>query len=660
MTDLELISIDQMNETSHRPRFGSHGNVAGSFSQECFLYSVLFSPFFTSYTGAKDVQSTVHEAQRQIKVLNENGNRFEIEFARLRKTATEELLQCVANEIDPLKAMCHKAEKLLESMQGTQMRFIVSELLSPSIDEALQQIISTNISELLSASNSHFIITENALQTEIDKKVYCEYFSSSIIVPRLFFIYFGFLAAKNMLKQIGDDLFVVAETISTQIRQINFDELYNKISKVSDTKQSPVMKYVHYSWYASLALTSVFVLIAFCFLIGLFYGVCGRRPTFYNDDCCVRSTGGRFYSCGIWLTVLMFTVLAIITAVLLFVFGNSSNLICQPLRDPLSRPDLMSSANGFNVCMKTFIRFLKLLERYMEMWRGNERKLNDLNVLFDQRTPADVIRACQRNETFYEIFELDKKYHLNQLKEFEKESYIQLEKFLRHTLDDLPTINPVNAIISKQDLDRLESLGSINISQLSQEGIDRVKSTITELDLLYKSKLFENNSDNSSGRPKAVTSVDMISYRLKDMQIPVSSLLGKLQHAQALLSDDIKQHFKHASKDELDSIADSVNQYIYHVKFQMQHEVSSCTPIAELSTSFTSALCSHTIDPLNGAWMSMLVCLLCLVPIVIFSTTLVNLYENMHSFPKYIVEPPQEHHQMSSFITDTYDTRQKP
>ncbi|KIH43291.1 hypothetical protein ANCDUO_26706 [Ancylostoma duodenale] len=50
------------------------------------------------------------------------------------------------------------------------------------------------------------------------------------------------------------------------------------------------------SRWISLALVSVFMLISLCFLLGLFYGICGRRPTFYNDDCCVRSTGGKFYS----------------------------------------------------------------------------------------------------------------------------------------------------------------------------------------------------------------------------------------------------------------------------------------------------------------------------------------------------------------------------
>ncbi|VDP34209.1 unnamed protein product [Heligmosomoides polygyrus] len=107
----------------------------------------------------------------------------------------------------------------------------------------------------------------------------------------------------------------------------------------------------------------------------------------------------------------------------------------------------------------------------------------------------------------------------------------------------------------------------------------------------------------------------------------------------------------------------------------MEHEVSSCVPIRAIASSSTAAFCDHTIDPLasclldsdasidiaeNGAWMSMLISLLCLIPMLFFATLLVNLYNKMHSFPKYVVEAPPDHNQMSSFITDIYDTRQKP
>lgn len=49
-----------------------------------------------------------------------------------------------------------------------------------------------------------------------------------------------------MLKQIGDDLFLVAETISTQLRKVTFEALYSTVSYVSDPKKTPTLKYMQY------------------------------------------------------------------------------------------------------------------------------------------------------------------------------------------------------------------------------------------------------------------------------------------------------------------------------------------------------------------------------------------------------------------------------
>ena len=145
----------------------------------------------------------------------------------------------------------------------------------------------------------------------------------------------------DAIKQIGDKLFSIAADISTQIRQVNFDVLYEPMSRLREEK-SIYQKYAKYSWYASLIIAALFAFIALTFLFGLFYGCCGRRPTYYHDDCCVRSTGSRFFYCGIWMSLTLFAVLSITTAALMLVGANISNLVCHPLEDPLSRPDILS------------------------------------------------------------------------------------------------------------------------------------------------------------------------------------------------------------------------------------------------------------------------------------------------------------------------------
>ncbi|KAK6766746.1 hypothetical protein RB195_026180 [Necator americanus] len=597
--------------------------------------------------SAGEIHQSLLETNIQFKQLIIDYSQFEVEYSRMRQTLTDELQQCIRDETDSVKALCHKAEKVLEELVPVRLR-ITSNTFSEDVDTALEVVTAANIPQLLSETVDRFTAMQRRLQMEIDKKIH---------------------SSQTVLKQIADSLFVVAEKVSTQIRQVNFDTLYDVVAHASDPKDNPAVKYIHYSRWVSLAIVSVFMLIALCFLLGLFYGICGRRPTFYNDDCCVRSTGGKFYSCGIWMTVVTFTILSAITALLFFVVGNTSDIVCGTLRDPLSRPDI-----------------IELGERYVEIIRSRKKSTDDLLSLLGNVPLVDLIRACQRNETLYDVFELDKLYHLKRLKVIEKSEYEQLEGLLQLTFADLPPFESFNNTISTVSFDRLQQLAAIEIPEISRAVVSDIEAAIKALDISAKAKTFENTIDSNWIRPKVVSSMmeqiekidielarplrlrlgniaknlTLINERLTGMKIPVNSLLGKLQHSQALLSEDLRDSLQKAAKQQLHDIVANVDVYVDHVKYEMQHEVSSCTPVMEIFSSSTEAVCDQTIDPMNGAWMSMLVSLLCLLPILIVSTSLVNLYDKMHSYPKYVVETPQEHHQMSSFITDIYETRQKP
>ncbi|WKY16751.1 hypothetical protein Q1695_001401 [Nippostrongylus brasiliensis] len=575
---------------------------------------------------ARDIHEYVKDVRQSIRGIMDDHTALEVEYRRLEQTLGEELRLCLQNEVESMKTLCNRASKALESMAPPPLGDDFKNLVSTAVDDKLRQVIDANIPQLLGNTVQQFSMIEGSLQVEIDKKLH---------------------SSQAILKQIADDLFVVAETISTRIRQINFDSLYDVVAHASDPKDSIAVKIMHYSRIFSLVITSVFMLIAFSFLLGLFYGICGRRPTFYNDDCCVRSTGGRFYSCGIWLTIFTFTILSVLTAALFFVSGNSSDLVCRTLRDPLSRPDMVS-----------------LGQRYLDMLRTKQQSDDDLLSMLREHSLMDLIRACQRNETLYEIFQLDKKYQLKRLKLSEKEAYDKLERFLNVTLSDLPSIGPINNIISNENFELLKKLTDLNVfnvsSGINQFALSQINSSISSLDVLDKSTAFENRIESRGGRPKAVTSmleqmqeIDMriarplrlrlqalyknitrINKSFEEIQVPVESLLSKLQHAQALLADDLHGSIAKAARQQLDEIFANIDQYINHVKFEMQHDVSSCEPIRTIISSSTAAVCDHTIDPMSGAWMSMLISLLCLVPMIVFATSLVNLYDKMHSYPK--------------------------
>ncbi|KAK6061491.1 hypothetical protein COOONC_00844 [Cooperia oncophora] len=123
----------------------------------------------------------------------------------MKSTVTGELHACLKDEVQSSRTTCRKAEMFLESVAPQQLNINLDGVV-PSIDKALGEIKDANIPQLLNTTTQKFADMQGKIQTEIDKKLH---------------------SSQDMLKKIADELFVVAETISTQIRQINFDSLYD-------------------------------------------------------------------------------------------------------------------------------------------------------------------------------------------------------------------------------------------------------------------------------------------------------------------------------------------------------------------------------------------------------------------------------------------------
>ena len=141
-------------------------------------------------------------------------------------------------------------------------------------------------------------------------------------------------------------------------------------------------------------LVGIFVFIAFCFLFGLIYGCCGQRSTYYNNDCCSRPTGGKFYGCGVCVALLFMVIFAVCTAVMLLVGANFTNLVCDPWKHPTQRPDMVSFVDRFY-----FHPLLNGIDT-------NEDIPKDL-------TFTKVINKCNEGQSFLNIFGLDKKLQLH-------------------------------------------------------------------------------------------------------------------------------------------------------------------------------------------------------------------------------------------------------
>ena len=113
----------------------------------------------------------------------------------------------------------------------------------------------------------------------------------------------GQQALAEVEKRLSEAALLVAPEVRTSLRRMG-EELKERAMQIGATLASvPVApaladlpkfdgltaKWVKYRYYLGLGMASAVLLLLVCFILGLFYGMCGRRPGgLYGDDCCNR------------------------------------------------------------------------------------------------------------------------------------------------------------------------------------------------------------------------------------------------------------------------------------------------------------------------------------------------------------------------------------
>jgi len=574
------------------------------------------------YSKAKLAYGSLEKIRQEISKAKEMLTRYPSELNKLKTSVVPDLERCIEDNIDPKRTFCMKSLELFNSIEAVPLD-LDFELISQENDAALNTIMNMDVIKIFETAEQTFHQLEDEIRKRVDEKA---------------------AGSLDAIKQLGDKLFNTAAEISTQIRQVNFDVLYEPMSRLRE-EQSTYQKYAKYSWYASLVIAGVFAFVALTFLFGLFYGCCGRRPTYYNDDCCVRSTGSRFYQCGIWLSLCLLTELAVVATILMVIGANITNIVCHPLEDPLSRPDMLS-----------------LAERMVDLYGKNSYR-NDFDVFNDNRTLTDIIRGCNRNDTFYQIFGLDSKYKLSKLKDVYHDQFTEAIDEIKDLINVIVSVNRNFQL--EVDVKSLAGAPSVNVSKINPRILKHLQEQINAIDLDPRLNGFTEQTKSAQMPGEVTSALNSLDEFQRDTTQPLSHTLDEilqdmvqlndhfsfgtfspseavpaLQHARALLEVDFKGQMEVAAQEVVASLADELTDYIHHVESSVTTDVTSCAPVKDILRNSRAALCSHTIYPLNGVWMSMLISVLLLIPIIMLSTSLLKLYNQMHAFPKYTVHEP--------------------
>ncbi|VDN92424.1 unnamed protein product [Brugia pahangi] len=552
---------------------------------------------------AQELLKRVADDGDKLKTLNDELFSLRNELTKLYRTSINEIYDCIHNDFEIIKRSCEEIGNELTDIDNFTLH-LQQDILTSDMMNALNMLAESNIAEIFIEAISDFKNGEVELNKKIQEKEQ---------------------AIQLSIKEIQHDLLRIADTLSMQIRQIKPELLHNILQQYMGVNYHNT---VQYTWYASLTLCAIFSLKAFYFLFALCYGCFGRRPNDYRNDCCIRSTGSKLF---IW-------------------------------------PDMLS-----------------LSERIFDVWRSKQIEQN-LSPLMNQLSLSNVIRSCMRNETLYHIFAMDNKYHLYDLRQYGKELYDRLELNIHDAFSDINLSKSIATFASPEQLITLQQIVNITIESNIPQISLQIKDNVEQFEKIPRliSLIEDGHANRNLPRSVQIIAEQWRTFQMKDVNptllnlanglkmlielddqfgriaLPSVALSAKLQHAQALLSSNLNEFFRAAADQLVQEMQQQIEQYIEHVRIQMSTNVSSCIPLFNIVKRTRTVLCQAFVDPFNGIWASMIISILCTIPLVVMGSAASALYKKKHPYPKYIVnEPTNTDGQGASgtLVTDSYDIR---
>ena len=88
---------------------------------------------------------------------------------------------------------------------------------------------------------------------------------------------------KSEIREMGIQLENQNNEIQTALREIDVAVIQKDVPQIDRHTDL----YIEYRYYVGLGMASLILLVLICFIMGLFYGMCGKRPgALYGEDCC--------------------------------------------------------------------------------------------------------------------------------------------------------------------------------------------------------------------------------------------------------------------------------------------------------------------------------------------------------------------------------------
>ena len=477
---------------------------------------------------------------------------------------------------------------------------------------------------------------------------------------------------KKEIRTMGRQLSDKAADIQRVLNE--FDSTMGRINREIPKVKPDLNEYSNYIYYIGLGMSCLVLLILCCYVFGLFYGFCGKRPgNVYGDDCCNRGTGANWLLAAVYLTFLFSIVLLLVTTIQFLIGSTADKVACNSLMNP-------NDSEIFQLLDKKVIQPLMQNQfEHQSSEKSRDRVSSPIETALKDMSLTEVINSCHQNETMYKILRMDSIYNVEELRDWKTTynvgSYLSnLKNKIRS--DDINNIQ----ILSPQAQRNLEELAQSQISDLNfTQYTHLIQEQITSIELgsftarlnqirdrlppgSQASTLIANEALYLKGMEALVVEMKLATKQLqskileleKDATFDQSTMreaLGALIQQASKATRELKQ----GGTELIDTLANRyvnetvglIDAYVERVINYTTNYVGKCHPISRSYNATVVALCREVVDPFNGFWASIGWCYLFYLPSIALAISLISLYRKSEEYPGPLVDP----HQSDELVT---------
>jgi len=583
-----------------------------------------------------DLVSGLRKVKRNLRDISDDTNELESKVAQLKdgltrsqKSLSSALEGCNSNQVCEKFLEQYNLDKDLAMAED----FLKIEFRMPAITNVLSDIsdlIENNIEEKVMVGKAKFDEVEKQIEQNIED-----------IKPKV----------KSELREMGVQLENQNNKIKAALQEIDLAVIKKDIPKLDDH----TIEYVEYRYYIGLVMSSAILIILFCFILGLFYGMCGKRPGgLYGDDCCNRGTGASFLVSGIYFTFLFSFLLLLLTTLHFLVGASVDKSVCKTLLAP-HKSDIFTQLD------KQFLQ-PRLSEVLNEASSGN-----------NQYSASKLIADCHTNDTIYNILNLESVYNITELTNWRSNygigEYIEnLKNKIR--IKELSGIK----LLTPETTRDLEELARSGISDMDfSKFTDILEDEITKIDLrnfirhlrtlreqvgrypsikfvatkLGNEALYLENMNDVVEQVKLTLrhlkeSVNQLETNIKfhksSLREAIHDLIGQATRATGVIRNKGPELIGDLTEKYVAETVGLIDEYVERVIDSIQTEVGYCAPLSTSYNATVVAFCHEVVDPFNGFWASIGWCFLIYLPCICLSVSLISLYRKSEGYPGPLVE----------------------